>query len=319
MAGQRTAINLGGVEVADVSRGQTLVTPDTLSVTRRVDAVVDLLPSAKAAEARRACARAQRHRAKSWAACRSPGRRRGDRGRSRRALVRLRLEQPAVLTRGDRFIIRAYSPPITIGGGRVLDPAPTRPGVRSAEGVASLERLAASAAERDRRTVIAMIAGAGLAGMATVVAGVARRRAADSRCSRRAGTRARLASSWPAIAWWLPPHLKKAGKALIKIVTAFHDANPLSEGLPREEASEKMFRARGAGHLREGDRRSQGGESAGWHRSAGAAHAPATRGGRRRAGERRDRRGVSRRRTQAARRGRDRGGRERAAARSSRR
>ena len=47
VAGQRTAINLGGVEVGDVSRGETLLAPGTLSVTRRVDAEIDLLPSAK--------------------------------------------------------------------------------------------------------------------------------------------------------------------------------------------------------------------------------------------------------------------------------
>ena len=56
-----------------------------------------------------------------------------------------------MLTRGDRFIIRAYSPPMTIGGGIVLDPAPTRPGVRPHEGRASLERLRINAADEHRR------------------------------------------------------------------------------------------------------------------------------------------------------------------------
>ncbi len=42
----------------------------------------------------------------------------------RSAYARIRFEAPAVLTRGDRFIVRAYSPPVTIGGGVVLDPAP---------------------------------------------------------------------------------------------------------------------------------------------------------------------------------------------------
>ena len=47
VAGQRTAINLGGVDLGDVSRGETLMAPATLSVTRRIDAEIDLLPSAK--------------------------------------------------------------------------------------------------------------------------------------------------------------------------------------------------------------------------------------------------------------------------------
>src|SRR4029077_13953308 len=42
------------------------------------------------------------------------------------AVVRLRLEAPAVLARGDRYILRAYSPPTTIAGGLILDPRPAR-------------------------------------------------------------------------------------------------------------------------------------------------------------------------------------------------
>ena len=46
-AGQRTAINLGGIEVEQISRGETLAEPGTLSVTRRVDAAIDLLATTK--------------------------------------------------------------------------------------------------------------------------------------------------------------------------------------------------------------------------------------------------------------------------------
>jgi len=255
VAGQRTAINLGGVEVADIARGQTLATPQSVSVTRRVDALVDLLPSSKPL---RHGARVRMHNGTSEILGRvsiagpsatevAPG---------GRALVRLRLEQPAVLTRGDRFIIRAYSPPITIGGGRVLDPAPTRPGVRSAEGVASLERLqpfdsrpsTTSAeghslrpgAEDELQAIASMVGAAGLAGVAAASlvsrAGVSPKQlgATIDALGRRglvvAGDRVVDGAS-----------LARAGQALIKIVTAFHGSHPLSEGLPREEAREKVF------------------------------------------------------------------------------
>ena len=242
VAGQRTAINLGGVEVADISRGQTLAGPQSLSVTRRVDTVVDLLPSSKPL---RHGARVRLHNGTSEILGRvsiagpsateiAPG---------GRALVRLRLEQPAVLTRRDRFIIRAYSPPITIGGGRVLDPAPTRPGVRSAEGVASLERLHfadESNADGELQAIASLVVAAGLAGVAAASlvsrAGVAPKqlRATIDALGRRgivvAGDRVVDGAS-----------LTGAGKALIKLVTAFHGSHPLSEGLPREEAREKVF------------------------------------------------------------------------------
>src|SRR5687768_1523472 len=47
VAGERTAVNLGGIDAGDIARGQTLITPGTLTLTRRVDASLDLLDSAK--------------------------------------------------------------------------------------------------------------------------------------------------------------------------------------------------------------------------------------------------------------------------------
>ncbi len=48
-----------------------------------------------------------------------------------RARARLRLESPLVVTRGDRFVLRAYSPVTTIGGGLVIDPHPARGALRT--------------------------------------------------------------------------------------------------------------------------------------------------------------------------------------------
>src|SRR5947207_15806477 len=47
LAGNRTAVNLSGVDVADVSRGQSIVTPGAFEVTRLADATVQVLPDAK--------------------------------------------------------------------------------------------------------------------------------------------------------------------------------------------------------------------------------------------------------------------------------
>ncbi len=64
----------------------------------------------------------------------------------RSAYARIRFEAPAVLTRGDRFIVRAYSPPVTIGGGVVLDPHPPRSAIRNAAAFARYRRLDAPGA-----------------------------------------------------------------------------------------------------------------------------------------------------------------------------
>src|SRR5205814_1573455 len=47
VAGQRSAVNLGGIDVDEVERGQSAVTPSAFETTRLADAVLELLPSAK--------------------------------------------------------------------------------------------------------------------------------------------------------------------------------------------------------------------------------------------------------------------------------
>ncbi|MCU1384302.1 MAG: selenocysteine-specific translation elongation factor SelB [Acidobacteria bacterium] len=107
VAGQRAAINLSGVEVDDISRGQALVTPGAFEATRLADALLELLPGAKPLKHG---ARVRVHQGTAeilgrvaiigaGAAPIEPG---------ARAFVRLRLEAPAILARGDRYIVRAY-------------------------------------------------------------------------------------------------------------------------------------------------------------------------------------------------------------------
>jgi selenocysteine-specific elongation factor len=156
------------------------------------------------------------------------------------ALVRLRLEAPAVLTRGDRFIIRAYSPPLTIGGGIVIDAAPTRPGVRTAEGHAALERVKFAADAE--APLVEMIDAAGLAGLASSTL-IARAGVAPARLpavTKVLVTKGIIAAGDRLVA---ARHVKTATERLLSLIAAAHKANPMSEGLPREEAREKLFAA----------------------------------------------------------------------------
>ena len=236
VAGQRTAINLGGVDVGDVSRGETLTAPGMLSVTRRVDAQIDLLASTKPLKHG---ARVRLHNGTAEILGRvsiagastevSPG---------ESAVVRLRLEAPAVLTRGDRFIIRAYSPPITIGGGIVLDAAPQRPGIRTAEGRAFLDSIRIEG--DSTAALLAMIDAAALPGVGQDML-VSRAGVAPARVG---ATVALLAARGIVSAGdrlIASRHLKQAGDRLVALVAAAHKANPMSEGLAREEAREKIF------------------------------------------------------------------------------
>ena len=249
IAGQRTAINLGGVDVSDVSRGETLAAPGGLSVTRRIDAAIDLLLSAKPLKHG---ARVRVHHGTSEvlgrvsiAGASTSAKATADKSADEiapgaSALVRLRLESPAVLTRLDRFIIRAYSPPMTIGGGVVLDPAPTRAGVRSHEGRSSLERLRVNEADHIA-AILAMIGAAGLAGIEqrSLVSRAGVAPAAVAALTKALEGRGVTIAADRLVA---TADLAKAGEAILAAVAAFHKAQPMSEGLPREEAREKIFR-----------------------------------------------------------------------------
>lgn len=122
VAGQRTALNLAGVSTEDLSRGMTLAPPATFEVTRKVDVRLRLLPSAPRALKDRARVHFYSYTMETVAevALRetkhiSPG---------EEAFARLKLPEAALLLPGDRFILRQFSPVVTIGGGVVLDAAP---------------------------------------------------------------------------------------------------------------------------------------------------------------------------------------------------
>jgi selenocysteine-specific elongation factor len=248
VAGQRTAINLGGVDVHEVARGQTVVTPAAFETTRVADATIDLLPGAKALKHG---ARVRFHQGTAEVLGRvslvgpasaqalQPG---------SRGFVRLRLEEPAILARGDRYILRAYSPTITIAGGSILDPRPPRSAVRTEAALARCRRLDfdfAAALDRPAAELAAakvMIDEAGGAGLP--VASLVTRAAIDpasvdrlidalavQRIAVRAGT---VLVACPIVA--------ALEAAILDALKAHHQAQPLSEGLPREEARERLFR-----------------------------------------------------------------------------
>lgn len=164
VAGERTALNLSGVEVGEIARGQTLTVAGTLSVTRRLDAFIDLLESTRPLKHG---ARVRFHHGTAEVLGRvslagadtmalEPG---------ARAAARIRLEAPVALTRGDRFVLRAYSPPLTIGGGEVLDPDPPRAGIRTTMAAARFDALALSADPVDTRALVRMVSDSGAAGL----------------------------------------------------------------------------------------------------------------------------------------------------------
>jgi selenocysteine-specific elongation factor len=245
-AGRRVAVNLGGVDASAVSRGELLTRAGAFDVPRRFDVVIDLLPDAKPLRhgarirfhhgtlerlGRVALAGAADH------AEDTPSRGLAELRPGGRAFARVRLEGPAVLTRGDRFILRQYSPPNTIGGGWVIDPAPSRTPIRSEAAARRFARLSADPSS----AALAFIEERKASGL--TVDELARRLGYTSLETRKlvdalaAAGRILVADAQVFDA----ALVKSLGERLVAAVASHHQSQPLSEVLPREEARERLF------------------------------------------------------------------------------
>ncbi|MCI0545978.1 MAG: selenocysteine-specific translation elongation factor [Candidatus Rokubacteria bacterium] len=123
-AGQRTAVNLQGVERAAIERGDVLAPPGALVPTELVDATVELLPDAPRPLKSRDRVRFHVGTQEVMARVLLVGQPALAPGSA--TYGRLRLERAVVALPGDRCVIRSYSPIITIGGGTILDVVPPR-------------------------------------------------------------------------------------------------------------------------------------------------------------------------------------------------
>lgn len=144
-AGTRVALNLSGIEVSEVRRGDTLVLPSTLQAVDTVDAEIKLLPDAPAV-AHRTRVRLHSFTSETIATVSIYGYRTIAAGASQ--MVRLRLAKPIVIVPGDRFVLRGLSPAQTIGGGRLIDSHPS-PHTSKKAALAWLDRMK-DAAEADQ-------------------------------------------------------------------------------------------------------------------------------------------------------------------------
>ncbi|MGA8876131.1 MAG: selenocysteine-specific translation elongation factor [Candidatus Korobacteraceae bacterium] len=139
IAGQRTALNLAGIDTTELARGMMLTPPQLFQPTQHISVSLDLLRFAKPLRDR---ARVHFHSftAETIATVSLLGAKQLPPGES--APARLALDEPLLLLPGDRFIVRQFSPVITIGGGRILDAAEQSRRTRAEERLAFLQAVA---------------------------------------------------------------------------------------------------------------------------------------------------------------------------------
>jgi selenocysteine-specific elongation factor len=232
VAGQRTALNLNlaGLSSEDLARGMTLATAETFHSTSRVDALLSLLPSAKPfkdgarvhfhAYTTETIAEVRLYGAKQL----KPG---GE------AFAQLRFAEPMLLLPGDRFIVRQFSPVVTVGGGVVLDASPVRRKQRAEDANAFLKIMRDGSLEQ---VLAARVARRGAIGLRLddIAGEMNIRREEVTKLAGQAGL------VWCNQVLIAPTAFAEVKADVLRALTKFHDANPLVTGMSKEELRDRV-------------------------------------------------------------------------------
>jgi selenocysteine-specific elongation factor len=138
VAGQRTAVNLQGIDLAQVERGMVVTVPRLFRPTQILDVRLSLLPDARPL---RNLVKVRFHQGTLEVLARVALLGQDTLAPGETAYAQLRLDAPAFCLHDDAFIIRRFSPTITIGGGRVLHPNPSKHKSTDGRTLAALKEL----------------------------------------------------------------------------------------------------------------------------------------------------------------------------------
>jgi selenocysteine-specific elongation factor len=231
-AGQRTAVNLAGIEHGEIKRGMVVAPVGIFEPAKRIDARITVLASAKSLKHR---ARVHFHQgtAEVIAEVNLIGANNAI-GPGDSALVQLKFAEKIFLLPGDRFILRQFSPVETIGGGTVLDVQAGRHKTKDITVAPFLEVL-----ERgNHETILTAMLERSARGLTTSellartgwtenqIQGVVAKLLASGRMRTVAQQPTTIASA---------EMLAQCSTALRKVIESFHRANPLLPGIPKQD------------------------------------------------------------------------------------
>lgn len=233
IAGQRTALNLAGVQMEELARGMTLAAPGAFEPTQKLEVQISLLKDARPLKNR---ARVHFHAFTSETIAEVALRGVNELKPGASAFAQLRSAEPLLLLPGDRAILRQFSPVITIGGAVVLDAFPL-----SRQKQDAVQRFLQTLSSGNRQdALLARIARRGHEGL-SVAAAV---RETGSKQSVLQPLIAALVQQKQIIqvAEFLlsADALQKTRDRLIAALEVFHKANPLVGGISKEELREKI-------------------------------------------------------------------------------
>lgn len=236
-AGQRTAVNLAGIDTAQIERGMVLAPAGRLRPTQIVDAWIDVLPGASRAVRSRSRVRFHIGATEVLGRVRVLGDSSVEPGSA--GLAQLRLEAPVVAVHGDRFILRSYSPAETIAGGVIVDPFATKHRGREMDHALELLRLLM----RDERAAKfeGFVRGAGIRGVRLVDLAAATGWTNEVLANVAAEVQKHGSVIEVGGLYIARDGLDRLSTALIAELDRHHKREPLARGMLRETLREKVF------------------------------------------------------------------------------
>lgn len=232
-AGQRTAINLQGVEKATISRGNVLSRPHMLKPTNRLDVIIEYLSHNDRKLKNRSLVRF--HAGTNEVIGRTILLDREEMEPGGRGCAQLILESPIVAMSGDRFVVRSYSPVTTIGGGMIIDPLPKKH-KRNSEMVLREFDLLNSGTDSER---VALIIGrSGIEGIEllelVIRTGIHQNRLKEILKSLSSGKKVVILEIDESRFIFFPVY-QNLQRQILRDVRAYHERHPLKEGILKEE------------------------------------------------------------------------------------
>ena len=230
-AGHRVAVNLAGIEVSQIARGDVVAKPGSFEPTSMLDVALSLLPGERPFQDQTRV-RVHLKSAEILARVRLLGAPGNEPGTTR--FAQLRLESPVVAGRGDRLILRSYSPAVTIGGALVLDPLPPKKRRASAASLPSSDESPAGAAVR----MIEEAASGGLGARQLAMRLTLTPKDLATLLSQQAGV---VAVGRDPVSYLSGQALASLAEAMVVQLERFHRDHPLKAALPREDLRRRLF------------------------------------------------------------------------------
>jgi len=241
-AGLRTAINLQGIEKMMLQRGNVVATKDALRSTYMLDVVLDLLQSAPRKLKNRAKVRFHAGTAEIISTLVLLDRDELNPGET--CLAQLRLDAPTAVLKGDRYVLRSYSPVRTIGGGQILHPLPGKK-KRFQERVLSELRLLDKGEQQETIEVFVSLGrfqGVGEEELSFLV-NMSRKKLTEQLNALKA-KQAIIRFDKERGTMIHADFMEKARKELLETLSQYHKTFPLKQGLVKEELRSRIIGAK---------------------------------------------------------------------------